>query len=694
VRVRPDHDLGLLQCPACATTLPKDQGEPTCPRCAARYPVTDGVIDLAPDQEYLYTLKSVPPEQFQALLDDMRARGWSAAFWDFFDQYFEERPPRGGLRGALGRVYRNLNGRTAPVLLHSMFSQAQSYHWLLTNLRRDSVVLDFGAGWGRISHGLAKECGWVVAADATLPRLQFSSLRAKEDGIANISFVRTGTSARLPFASGSFDLVLINGVLEWLPASQPGDPTEIQREHLREVHRILKPDGQVIVAIENRYSLADLIGLPEGHVGLPWVGVLPRRLGDIESRVLGRGPLRVRTYSARELRSLLVDAGFMPDGIAMFAPQPTYAQFDVLSAIDENAQTIFPRASLVQHPAFRRRLSPAAKAWTAPLARQVAAFHAVAGKAGFRSALHELLLVLREAATLEVSLPLSELRVRESKVMFHAVASRAGLPTRIHVTVAMNDIGEQRVRQETSMLRALGHVASDAVHVPRVLWAGTFRSHSVLVLESIDGVPVSPTAEPSHAWELTRQALSYLSSLSVPARATSVEDIWRDRLEFLRTIRAMKDASRRQLDDLDAWFRESARKLPAPVLGHRDLHPENLLVTASGRIGIIDWETSGPAYPTEDAITALAGHLRQRTSGFAASIRLLVDAWKSRTLPNRLSQLTSNQEMNRDSLFAGLLMSWARHVEHADGSYVLYSPLWVEERVLSVIGVMHAAIER
>jgi len=691
--MRLDHAPQLLLCPTCSRPLSADQHHASCSSCTTRYPIKDGVVDLSPEQNYLYTLKSVSPEAFQALLADMRARGWSSAFWEFFDRYFKERTERRGIRGTLGRIYRSLNGRTAPILLHSMFSQAQSYHWLLTGLTRDSVVLDFGAGWGRISHCLAKESKWVVAADATLPRLQFSALRAQEDGVSNISFVRTGTSPKLPFATGSFDLVLINGVLEWLPASQPGDPTAVQLEHLREIFRILKPGGQVIVAIENRYSLADLVGFPEGHVGLPWVGVLPRALGDLESRALGRGPLRVRTYSGRELRRLLVKAGFQSSGIAMFAPQPTYAQFDVFSAVDRNARRLLARASLSQHPALRRRLSPAMRTWTSPLTRQVAAFHAVAGKAPFHSALHGLLDTLRADAQLEVAAPLSDLRVRDTKVMFHASAWKAGRPLPVHVTLAMNEDGERRVRREGEALNSLRHVQSDAIQLPRVLWTGTFRSHFVQVLESLDGVPLQPTAQPSHAWEETRKALLYLGSLSALSQTISVDTVWHNRLEFIRTLRAVKGTAGSYVDKLDAWFQSRRRRLfQTAVLGHRDLHPENLLITRSGKIAIIDWETSGPAHPWEDSVTALAGHLRQRTKGFAASLRSMIVAWRSHQLWAAISQLKSIPEGEQDELLVALMMAWLRHIEHAKGSYVLYSPTWISERVLSVLEAIATAI--
>ena len=83
-------------------------------------------------------------------------------------------------------------------------------------LSEKSAVLDFGCGLGGISLALAQRCGKVVSMDCSLKRLKFLHMRATQESIENIFPVCGGDTLKLPFANEYFDLVVLNGVLEWL----------------------------------------------------------------------------------------------------------------------------------------------------------------------------------------------------------------------------------------------------------------------------------------------------------------------------------------------------------------------------------------------------------------------------------------------------------------------------------------------
>jgi len=90
---------------------------------------------------------------------------------------------------------------------------------------------------------------------------------------------------RLPFAGGSFDLILSPSTLDHFP-----DPADLGVS-LRELGRVLRPSGRLIVTLDNRHNItAPLLRLAG------WLGLVPFYLG--------------RFYSIGELRRELDAAGF------------------------------------------------------------------------------------------------------------------------------------------------------------------------------------------------------------------------------------------------------------------------------------------------------------------------------------------------------------------------------------------------
>ena len=81
----------------------------------------------------------------------------------------------------------------------------------------------------------------------------------------------------LPFEDGSFDVVLSNHVIEHV-----GEPSD-QLHHLREVRRVLRPEGVCYLAVPNRW------GLVEPHFRLPFLSWIPSGLRDPYVRAARRG---------------------------------------------------------------------------------------------------------------------------------------------------------------------------------------------------------------------------------------------------------------------------------------------------------------------------------------------------------------------------------------------------------------------
>ncbi len=197
---------------------------------------------------------------------------------------------------------------------------------------QSKAVLDAGCGLGGISIALAERCGYVISMDSDIPRrLLVCNKRFQERGIKN-ALVLSGNCLHVPFKPKSFDLILLNGVLEWLGESDlTRPPRDVQREVLQTMSELLKPGGVLYLAIENRYYPANLLIDP--HAKLPIINFLPRGLADKVSRVLTGRPYRTYIYSFRELNRLL-DESSLPVR-KFYAPLTNYMfPYDILPIED------------------------------------------------------------------------------------------------------------------------------------------------------------------------------------------------------------------------------------------------------------------------------------------------------------------------------------------------------------------------
>jgi SAM-dependent methyltransferase len=147
-------------------------------------------------------------------------------------------------------------------------------------LTRGRQALDLGSGAGTYVRLLAAEGHRVIGVDYSIASLRKSVLT---DSIGPAHYVGAEAYA-LPFPDGAFDLVVVIGVFQAL--SEP-------ERAIREVHRVLRPGGHLILEILN----ADAAFL--------W----PRRILE---RIRRRAP-GVRPYRRTRMRHWLQACGFHPE---------------------------------------------------------------------------------------------------------------------------------------------------------------------------------------------------------------------------------------------------------------------------------------------------------------------------------------------------------------------------------------------
>jgi phosphatidylinositol alpha-1,6-mannosyltransferase len=152
-------------------------------------------------------------------------------------------------------------------------------------------VLEIGTGSGGIAHYFGTHPTLTCEVDA----VDVTDKRQIRDGYR---FTKVD-GVQLPFEDTCFDIVISNHVIEHV-----GDETA-QSQHLREIHRVLKPNGIGYLAVPNRWMLV------EPHYQLPFLSWLPQQVADAYVRFAGKGRYYdCRPLTTRQLEPSLRAAGF------------------------------------------------------------------------------------------------------------------------------------------------------------------------------------------------------------------------------------------------------------------------------------------------------------------------------------------------------------------------------------------------
>ena len=288
-------NLPEFSCPICKTRLERGV---RCTECKQDWPVSDGIADFRLEPE---TYWGVYPREFIIK--------------------FIERCRRTGFHPALKETFEKSDPSFYDYILND--SRA-NWHFVLS-LPADARILDSGCGWGTLSFALAKRFGEVVAFDSGREMVELVSLRKEEERRRNLVPV-CGQANYLPFPDGYFDLVVMNGVLEWVPfVEKDGDPAALQLKALKEARRVLKKGGCLYCATENRWSAINFLGCRDTHSGLRFAPVLPRWLANLQSRIARGKDFREYTHTFRGHKRMIKEAGFSSS--VFYAPLPSYRNF-------------------------------------------------------------------------------------------------------------------------------------------------------------------------------------------------------------------------------------------------------------------------------------------------------------------------------------------------------------------------------
>ncbi|MCX5700370.1 MAG: methyltransferase domain-containing protein [Candidatus Omnitrophica bacterium] len=195
-------------------------------------------------------------------------------------------------------------------------------------------VLDVGSGWGALAFSFAKNCEAVYALEPVWERVNFIRIRAEQDREGNL-FPVCADALNLPFPDNYFDLVIFNGVLEWLGCSDLRlKPDIAQEKGLKEAQRVLRPGGSLYIGIENKLSFFYFLGVKDPHSRLRFATLMPKKIANLYSKLLKKKEYRTYIYSMPGYRELLSKSGFK--SVSFFLPAPGYIKFKHIVALDKD----------------------------------------------------------------------------------------------------------------------------------------------------------------------------------------------------------------------------------------------------------------------------------------------------------------------------------------------------------------------
>lgn len=195
--------------------------------------------------------------------------------------------------------------RSWPILYHFSNMRENIVTWL--PITKKDKVLEIGAGCGAVTGALASMAGEVDAIELSMKRSIINAHRHKDyDNIC----IKVGNFQDIEKTlENNYDYITLIGVFEYAAAYIKS--AEPYKEFIEIIKKHLKPDGKIIIAIENRFGLKYWAGCREDHTA--------RLFEGIEGY---RQDANVRTFGKKELETLLKKVGFRH--ISFYYPYPDY----------------------------------------------------------------------------------------------------------------------------------------------------------------------------------------------------------------------------------------------------------------------------------------------------------------------------------------------------------------------------------
>ena len=212
-----------------------------------------------------------------------------------------------------------------PILYHLSPIRQNIINWY--PFKENASCLEIGGGCGAITGALCQSLEKVTVVELSKRRSSINLERHKH--FDNLEII-VGNLNDIKF-NEKFDYITLNGVLEYAGSFTKTDHP--YKDFLENIKRYLKPDGKLIIAIENRYGLKYFAGAKEDHTGKEFDGLT----GYPEISF-------VQTFGKKELENLLIESGYPIQ--EFYYPHPDYKM-----PMEIYSQNWLPNADTLLSPA-------------------------------------------------------------------------------------------------------------------------------------------------------------------------------------------------------------------------------------------------------------------------------------------------------------------------------------------------------
>jgi ubiquinone/menaquinone biosynthesis C-methylase UbiE len=190
------------------------------------------------------------------------------------------------MEGAMARWYARQRGTR-----QQLADYRQQAEELTAGLARDARILEVAPGPGYFAIELARRGFDVSGLDISDSFVAIASEAAREAGVA-VDF-RQGDAARLPYADGTFDLIVCQAAFKNFQHPVTA---------LNEMHRVLRPSGWAVIQDMNQGATKAQVRAEVDRMQLTGLnGFFMRRTLNV---------LRLRAATPQHFRNLIADSAF------------------------------------------------------------------------------------------------------------------------------------------------------------------------------------------------------------------------------------------------------------------------------------------------------------------------------------------------------------------------------------------------
>jgi SAM-dependent methyltransferase len=608
-------------------------------------------------------------------------------------------------------VFDKLSSDEARAKYALMFYVEMQAGWkYLTDLSHPDNALVIGCGTGISSLNLCRSFRNVFVMDTELHNLELVQRRLMENSIKNIKVISGGDTKYLPFPTGFFDLICVNGVFEQVPlmvkdlrvnnkvelrrdlktGAEPWSASahlNVQVNYLNEINRMLKTNGNLYLATDNRFNYRHFIKTPDNNANLTSSALVLRLFENLFSLLTGGGRYRYYSRSYTTLRKILKRCNF--EQFDFYSLKPDHRLFqEILFFDNKNSQQIDPGyiKDSIKNKLFKSK-------YVCP------SFGIVARKKGKTDNFVQNILSL-VASEFGGKYELNRYHTMMKGNVVLDLVTKNDLKRGFIVKIAIDDIAESQNRKNYDMLSILHNDSTISekikVLIPRPCGKHVIEGQTIYLEDKMRGEQVSRVGNNVAIRDrILLNALDFIVSLH---KATITRATW-GQADYMRCIGNVIERVRCIGENVQGAFSKIDTMLQSSfidsglslALKHGDFSIANILIDPNDYAirGIIDWDNAEQQRPILIDLINL----------IESSHNIFQDMELGRTvtdilMKNNLSDTEKALVRKYGSVFGSTehllvpytLLYWLYHFDsQIKYNYLIHNPKWMRDNYYNVL---------